>query len=178
MDAPLIVIICVIALSVLAATWTILSVRRGHGMRRILVGVGLVLLPLMLWVLGLAQLIADGVMAVYDYFQKTSLDGRHTAGLVGLVVALLCLVGGNFVPAITKEDAKARRLAKMGAKPLTADDTRQVGAGTGASVATRTAASGAAPAKAAPAKAPAKGGKAVDPEDAEIEALLRKHGIE
>ncbi|MHA6524631.1 hypothetical protein [Tessaracoccus sp. G1721] len=127
---------------------------RSHRARPAVMGVGLALLPVGLYLTGITQLVADGVRALIDWFMRTPWTVVTSWGLGLFVGGVLLIVVAAFLP-------KTRSVAAPGspASKPPAQGRPQVAQPA---------------AKPAPAKPAAKG---VDPEDAEIEALLRKRGI-
>lgn len=157
------VICCLLAIGITIVGW-----QRGAGARHLLRGLGWFLLPLGLLFAGVMALIVKGTQYTYDWLMTTYLDLTHQIGL-GLVVAgLLFLVISLFVKGRTREQMKEVRLARrqpaVGGSPGRRDELPGRPA-----AATQ-------PAAAPAAKPAAKGG--LSDEDAEIEALLKKRGIE
>ena len=128
---------------------------RSHRARPAVMGVGLALLPVGLYLTGITQLVADGVRALIDWLMRTPWTTVTSWGLGLFLGGVLLIAVGVFLPRgrrVTPEVAPSPSKAPAG-RPQVAQP----------------------PAKQAPAQPAAK--KGVDPEDAEIEALLRKRGI-
>lgn len=130
---------------------------------RVLQGVGLVLAPIALYFTGLLRLVWDAVVALVSWATSIIFTPSMWFGISLLGVCVVLWVVGGLVN--RRSAAKPAPAVSGGAAPAV---------GTGSTVAAVK------PAKAAPAKAP-KGGKApaqeVDPEMAEIEAILKNRGI-
>lgn len=127
--------------------------------RPAVLGVGLALIPVGLYLTGVTQLTANGVKSLIDWFARTPFT-TATAWGIGLAIAgIVVFVAGNLMP---KHEPAPRPAAQPKAAPGKPAQPQVTGA---------------APTKATPAAKPAPAAKGVDPEDAEIEALLRKRGI-
>lgn len=134
---------------------------------RVVQGVGIALAPIALYLTGLLRLLWDGVVAVVGWATSIIFSPSMWLGisLLGLCV-VLWVVGGVLVRRTAGKADPA--VGAAGAKPA-------VGGRTSSAAATSTKAS----TKAAKGKAPSKG-KAladIDPELAEIEAILKDRGI-
>lgn len=160
MEAALFITICTMTViaAITAGLWA-----RNRSARTMVAGIGLMVLPLGLYLTGLMTLAYNGVISIIDWAQRTVWGTTMSwgAGLLGLGVVLLVTA------AFLKSRPRAPRKPKDAAGSAPAAGTNRVAVG----------AAGAPPASPAPQSKPAgkKGG--VDPEDAEIEALLRKRGI-
>ena len=126
---------------------------------RVVQGVGLALAPVALYFTGLLRLVWDAVVALVGWATSIIFTPSMWFGisLLGLCV-VLWVVGGLVT----------RRTASKPAGPVTSSAKPAVGAGRPATAAKP------APTKTAKAKAPA---QEVDPEMAEIEAILKNRGI-
>lgn len=157
MEAALFITICLMTV-IAAATAGLFA--RGRNPKTLVAGVGLVVLPLGLYLTGITRLAYNGVLSLIDWAQRTVWTDAMTwgAGLAGFGVVLLVVAG------FMKTKARPRQ-ARTGAQPTVAERQAQPAVGQ----------------KGAPAAAPQqpqeKKQSGVDPEDAEIEALLRKRGI-
>lgn len=133
---------------------------RSRRARPAVAGVGFAMIPVGLYLTGVTSLIINGVRSIVDWLMRTPWTDAIAWG-IGLLVGGVVLVviagflSGQAKPRQAHPEARATTPAKQAAA---APGTRPV----------------APPAKTGP--APAKP-KAVDPEDAEIEELLRKRGI-
>ena len=129
---------------------------RAHRARPALVGLGLAAVVVGLYLTGLTQLAADQTLAVVDWFQRTPWTILTSWG-VGLLGggALLVLIGAFLPKGQRRPAAKAAQPAAPASSPRP-----QVQGGQPSQ-------------QPKPQKAP----KGLDPEDAEIEELLRKRGI-
>lgn len=144
-----------IALMVLIAAVSAGLWAHSRGAKPIVGGVGALLVPLGLWLLGVMTLAYNGVVSIVDWVARTVWDDRMTwgaslagAGLVLLVVAGFLKSGPGRRP---QPPAAVAAPARPAAGPA-------VGA----------------PARPAPTPAPKPG---VDPQDAEVEEILRRRGI-
>ena len=177
MDNATLAIIVTAVLAVAALGWTIHGVRRMRGNRHLLQGIGLVLLPVGLWLTGIMELLVQGAKALYRFFANTALDTMAIAGIIVGGLGILLLLVSAVVKPVTRADSKSRRLARREQQPVgparETTDKRAVGAGGPA----RTSAASVPAEPVRSPKAPQASAAASD-EDAEIEALLRKRGIE
>ncbi|MHA6509888.1 hypothetical protein [Tessaracoccus sp. Y1736] len=132
---------------------------RSRRARPAVMGVGWALLPVGLYLTGLTQVIVDGVRAFIDWLMRTPWTVVTSWGLGLFVGGVLLIVIAAFLPRTRKTTAPSapQQPAAQGKRPQVASP-----------------APAAKPAAQAPQPAAQKG---VDPEDAEIEALLRKRGI-
>lgn len=161
MEASLFITICLMTV-IAAATAGLFA--RGRNPRTLVAGIGLVVLPLGMYLTGLTRLAYNGVLSLIDWAQRTVWNEAMSwgAGLLGLGIVLLVIAGFMRTKARPKQvrtRAQGRSTAvDQPAQPSLTRENRP---------------------EAATAQQPAKGKQApaVDPEDAEIEALLRKRGI-
>lgn len=161
MEAALFITICLMTV-IAAATAGLFA--RGRNPKTLVAGIGLVVLPLGLYLTGITRLAYNGVLSLIDWAQRTVWNDTMTwgAGLAGLGIVLLVVAG------FMKTKARPRQVrARSAEQPSVAEKPAQPGVGQGTK-----------PAAAAPTQ-PKQDKKqpAMDPEDAEIEALLRKRGI-
>lgn len=141
-----------VGLTLLGIIATGIAWRRGNR-GRVVQGAGLALAPVALYLTGLLRLLWNGVVAVGSWMAGIVLSPLVWLGLALLGLCLVLWVVGGLV---------ARRSAGR---------AKAVVPATGTSAA-------ALPAKNRPSRAPAKQQPEVDPELAEIEALLKSRGIE
>lgn len=135
---------------------------RSRRARPAVMGVGLAALLVGLYLTGLTTLTVNGIASIVAWVQRTVFDAAIAWGL-GMMVGglLLFVVGGAFLSKEPKEPKQPKPAKSQPQVP--GQQAPAVGAGKQAP---------------APAASSTKGGnKNVDPEDAEIEALLRKRGI-
>lgn len=170
MSNELIAIIVTAVLAVSALTWTVLGLQRMRGNRHLLRGLGLTLLPIGLWLTGLMELMVQGVRGVVDFFGHSSMDTMMIAGIVVAALGLLLFILASAIKPVSREESRERRLARSQRETPAVGRSR---AAREAATPTTDPRDQRQQAKAAPAKA-----KGLDDEDAEIEALLRKRGIE
>ncbi|MGA4508729.1 hypothetical protein ACQB6R_08430 [Propionibacteriaceae bacterium G1746] len=184
MDNATLAIIVTAVLSVAALAWTMLGVKRLRGNRHLLQGAGAVLIPIGLWLTGIMELLVEGAKAIYRFFTDNPLDAMTIAGIIVGGLGVLLVLAALVVKPVTRAESKQRRLAARQSQPTGAPGgaskgaaTPQVGRGPAAGSAAQK--SGApAPTTQTPAVAPKGGGKGLSDEDLEIEALLKKRGIE
>lgn len=176
MDNATIAIIVTAVTAVMALGWTILGWQRLRGTRHLMQGLGLTLIPIGLQLSGIMELLVSGAKAVYRFFRDTTVDTLMTAGLIMLALGAVLFIAASLVKPRTREESRQLRLARA------EKSGPAVGTGRPAAAGTRPAVGGAAPADSAATTAPATrarpAAKGLDDEDAEIEALLRKRGIE
>ncbi|MGJ6981243.1 hypothetical protein ACSDQ9_12055 [Aestuariimicrobium soli] len=161
-------VVATVVLSLICAGGALYSHLRGHGPRPVLRWAALGLVPIGLLITGAMRPVVIGAQAVGQYFQHATLTLAMIIGLsiIG-VAALVYVVAGRLSPR-TRQQAKQVRASRRGGA---------VPAGQAPAV-TR----GAAGQSVAPGAPAARGGRVasapVDDEMAEIEALLKKRGIE
>ena len=143
------------ALTVAGAIWTWIAFRR-RGAANGLRALGFTLLPAAAWLTGTLEMVVEIAGSVTDWATSLVFDVRTWTG-VGLAgLAMLFLVVSGFI----RDRQLARGQAQGGGKAATTD-SRASGPRELPSASERT-----------------KGGSPVDDEMADIEALLRKRGIE
>ncbi len=160
MDVPLIITIALMVLfaAIFAGLWA-----RRPGVRPVMGGLGLVLIPLGLWLLGVTDLAYNGVLSIIDWAQRTVWSTAMTWGASLAGAGLLIFIISRFIKpaerkAVTKSEAHAVAPAPASAPPRRP----------GASVAPAPSAGK----SAAPAHPEKKSS-----EDAEVEDILRKRGL-
>lgn len=147
-----------VGLTLLGVIITGLAWRRGNR-GRVVQGVGLALAPIALYLSGLLRLLWNGVAAVGSWAANLVFSPLVWAGMALLGLCLVLWVVGGLV---------ARRSAPVKKVTTGKETTATGGANTTAAL----------PAKSRAGRAPAKQPAEVDPEMAEIEALLKSRGIE
>lgn len=160
MDAPLIITIALMVFfaAIFAGLWA-----RRPGIRPVLGGLGLVLIPLGLWLLGLTDLMYNGILSIIDWAQRTVWDTTMTWGVSLAAGGLLVFLISRFIrpaprKAVTGADAPAVAPPAPAAAPV------------------RRAGPKSAPAPSAgPQKAATTEKKSS--EDSEVEDILRKRGL-
>lgn len=153
-----------LALTLLILAVTVGLTARNRRPRPAVAGLGLAAMVVGFYLTGLMNLTINGVMSLYDWLMRTVWTDLTTWGLGLLVGGLVLFIASRFL----KKGAAERPAPKPQVAPT--GTQRQVPAGSTAVTAQPTAAS-------KPAGAPAAKQKGLDPEDAEIEELLRKRGI-
>lgn len=159
---------------------------RHRSARALVISIGLAAIPVGLLLTGVTDLTLNGIRSLIDWFQRTPFTDLTAWGLGLSLGGLAVFVIGLFLPrpkpvergaqpAQVEPSARQRRAA--------ARQQAQPAVGQGAKPPAAPAAQGKPAAPSAPAAAqPAKPAqpqqqKGLDPEDAEIEALLKKRGI-
>lgn len=158
MDTSLLttIILMVLIVAISVGLWS-----RHHRIRPIIGGVGLALVPLGLYLLGVTDLAVGGIMSIIDWAQRTVWDDVMTWGAALGGAGLLLFVIAQFLPKGPRSDRPAQpqaggskaRPQVTGAKPQPQQGAQPQG-------------------KAAP-----KGKDGLSDEDREIEELLRRRGI-
>jgi len=158
-------------LSALGLIYLMIGWARKRSGRVLLRGAGFVLVPIGLMVMGWMELGVDGVRYLIDWSNNHTMTLRIEAGLAVAGVGLVLYLIGSFMAPIIGDAARARRaeiVAKKAARqaPATSSVPKSLPAaapGAGAGTAT----------------APAKAVATTDPAgDDEIDAILRRHGIQ
>lgn len=159
MDVPLIITIALMVFfaAIFAGLWA-----RRPGIRPVLGGLGLVLIPLGLWLFGLTDLMYNGILSIIDWAQRTAWTTTMTWGVSLAGAGLLIFLISRFIrpaerKAVTKSEAPAVAPAPV-------------------SVPVRRAGSKVAPAPSASQPTPAQPEKKTT-EDSEVEDILRKRGL-
>lgn len=149
------IVLMVLVLAISVGLWA-----RHHRARPLVGGIGLMLVPLGLYLLGITDLAVNGVISIIDWAQRTVWDDIMTwgAGLAG--AGLLLAVIAQFLP--------------KGPKPVQQGTQRPVAGAAGRPQVQGRPAEPAKP-QARPAQPKSKDG--LTDEDREIEELLRRRGI-
>lgn len=150
----LIVTIVCVALPVLLG---VLGFVNRRSWKALVQGIGLALLPLACYFIGITELAVHGVGSIIDWVQRTVWTPRIQNATIMAGIGVVLLILGHFLTNGTPRQAAKTDKPQPGPKE------------------TKRAAAPAAPKPAVGSKAPKSG---LDPEDEEIEALLRSHGIE
>ena len=145
-----------VGLTLLGIIATGIAWRRGNK-GRVVQGVGLALAPIALYFSGLLRLLWNGIVAVGTWASTLIFSPAIWLGMALLGLCVVLWVVGGFVARRSAPRTKEARAAKATAGPATAT---------------------ALPAKGRTGRAPARNQPEVDPEMAEIEALLKSRGIE
>ena len=185
MDTATIAIIVTAVLSVAALGWTMLGVQRMRGNRHLLQGIGLVIIPIGLWLTGVMELLVQGVEAVYRFFADNALDTMAIAGLIVLGVGVLVFLASALIKPIPRAESKERRQLrkqeqqKFVAAQAASEQRAVAGTASGSKAPARTNTGETTHAPSTrPAAAQAPASKGLSSEDEEIEALLKKRGIQ
>ncbi len=159
MDVPLIITIALMVFfaAIFAGLWA-----RRPGVRPVLGGLGLVLIPLGFWLVGLTDLAYNGILSIIDWAQRTAWTTTMTWGV--------SLAGGGLVLFLISRFIKPAQR-----KAVTTSETPAV-ARTQAPAASRRPGASIAPAPTTGQPSPAQPQKKTA-EDAEVEDILRKRGL-
>lgn len=189
MSTGMIVTVVFIGLVVLGLVWTVFHYQRATGARKLLQGLALILVPIGLYVAGVMNLIGNGVDSIIRWVRRTPLDAGMIAGLSLFAAGVVVWVIASVIRPLTRDEARQRREARIARGPGTPAVTDGAAPrGSAAGVAARGgstvpgsvsggAGAGATGGGAAQPAAPARS-RAEKDEDREIEALLKKRGIE
>ena len=155
MEAPLIITIFLMTLivAITAGLWA-----RHRGVRPLMGGIGVLLIPLGLYLLGITRLSYNGVVSLIDWAQRTVWSPVMTWGATLAGVGLLMFIVSRFIK------PTVRPIVEQSGKPAVSPQGR--------APRTATAVSTGPAAKPASAKAPAR-----TAEDDEVEDILRKRGL-
>lgn len=142
---------------------------RNRGARTLLMGLGLTLIPPGLYLLGLTDLLVNGVLSIIDWAQRTVFDTPMLIGAVLLGLGLLMFLVSLAVRPRTREERRAPEVDRRREPAALRRDT------TTGTTRTRTATQPVDTGATKP-SAPAAAGGASD-EDEEIEEILKRRGI-
>ena len=154
---------------------------------RVLVrGIGFILIPIGLMVMGWMELAVTGVKVLNDWALSHTMTLRIEIGLGILAAGLVCFLIGTFMAPIVGEAAKqrraelkARREVANPAAPTTARPATVAAPATGAPLPATPVKTGSAAAPSRTGAAAPSTSAAIDPAtDDEIDAILRRHGIQ
>lgn len=144
-------LIASIVVAVLSVLIGAILFSRRRSVRALVRSIGIAVIVIGAYFFGLAQLLTEGVIALFQWIQRTAWTQQMTNASIAIGVGIIIVVVAGFLSAGTQPAARAGRKAGEAeggpARP-------------------------ALPQKTASAK------KAPDPEDAEIEALLKARGID
>ncbi len=144
---------------------------RNHSIRPLVMGLGLGAIPLGLYLTGVTDLTINGVLSLIHWFQRTPFTNATAWGIGLAVGGIVLFVIGTFLPKRRKPEVTAQPAAPQ-VKPAQPSTTSAGKPAVAPPTARPAAASPAQPTAPKPQKQ-----QGLDPEDAEIEALLRKRGI-
>ncbi|HEX2858116.1 MAG TPA: hypothetical protein VHO26_11695 [Propionibacteriaceae bacterium] len=177
MSDQLIVVLGAIGLIVLVLAVTAGRWARSRSARAVLHGLGLALVIAALWIMGFLALVLAWVRATIHWVRTTPLDRTRLIGVVVGALGVLLVLVGSAVSPVSRAEARQRRQqrrdrAQAAQTGRPAADRRTPATGPGA--ATPRPLEKAAPTPAAPAGPAAE----TSDEDAEIEEILRRRGIQ
>jgi len=104
-------IVLALVLAVIGLVYLIFGWVRKRSGRVLLRGLGFMLMPIGLLVMGLMSHIVDGLNAVVDWAKATYMDAWVFTGLVLAGLGLVLYLIGSFVPPVTGDEAGKRRAA-------------------------------------------------------------------
>ena len=156
-----------IALAVLIAAATAGFTSRSRSARTAVIGAGWTALPVGLWLTGVTDLTVNGIASLNAWFKRTPFTTATAWGLGLLIGGIVFVVVGAMLP--KKDPAERPAKAVKGADARPASPQARGGQ--------RPQVQGGQPTVPATRPAPKQAQKGLDPEDAEIEELLRKRGI-
>ncbi len=148
---------------------------RNRSIRALVIGLGLAAIPVGLYLTGVTDLTVNGIRSLVDWFQRTAFTNAVAWGLGLAIGGIVLFVIGIFLP-----KGRGRAAAPQEQVAPTAGSDRLAQKKAQPSLAGKQAEQQTTPAAGRPAAQPqAKPAqqKGLDPEDAEIEALLKKRGI-
>lgn len=162
MDASLIITIFLMALvvAVTAGLWA-----RSRGARPIMGGIGMLLIPLGLYFLGITRLAYNGVISLIDWAQRTVWSQTMTWGVSLVGVGVLMFVVSRFIKPAPPHVSQKRTQPAVTPPPGTRPPT------------TARPATAAVPATSASVGRTAPKPEKTSSEDAEVEDILRKRGL-
>ncbi len=170
MSDQLIVVLGAIGLIVVVLAVTAIRWGRSRSVRALLHGIGLALIIGALWIVGFLDLVLTWVRATVHWVRHTPFDTVRLVGACVGAAGLLVVIIGSAISPVSRAEARQRRLgrreklrAAQGAStPAATPGPSTAGAGTSVEPA----------AKSPGATAPS------DSDDAEIEEILRRRGIQ
>jgi hypothetical protein len=161
--------IALIGLAYLLIGW--LRKRSGRVLAR---GAGVILAAVGLMIMGWMELAVEGVRAVIAWANDTAMTTRIEIGLVVLGIGVIAFVVGSFMNPIIGDQAKQRRAALAEKRAAKAGLPPKKSAGQPGAAPSPAVAAKPSTAATAPTPVPA----ADDATDEEIDAILRRHGIQ
>jgi len=172
-------IVLTIVLAVIALIYLLFGWLRKRSWRVMWRGLGFILMPVGLLIMGLMDKVVDGINAVVGWANATYMTTIVLVGLIVAGVGLVFYLIGSFVPHVSGEEASKRR-AEIRERKLAALRPSGQSASTSA-VAAKTADqtmklpdSPTPP----PSPKPATPSTPVTPDDKEIDDILKRHGID
>lgn len=160
MSPNLVAIISTAALSLIGLLYLIGGWSGGkHSGRAMIRGLGIILAPIGLYVMGAMNLLVNGVRSLKDWFLRETLDQTMWIAIAIAGTGVLLILIGSFVPPLTRDEKRARREVRAQKQ------------------ARKLASSPAAPPRQVT-TAPAKSAPATGTDDDEITRILKSRGIE
>jgi len=173
MSDQLIVVLGAIGLIVLVLAVTAGRWARSRSARAVLHGLGLALVIAALWIMGFLALVLAWVRATIHWVRTTPLDRVRLIGIIVGALGVLLLLIGSAVSPVSRAEARQRRQQRR-------DRSQAAPAGRPAAERKTPATGAPRPLEKAGPTAPATGAPAAETsdEDAEIEEILRRRGIQ
>jgi len=170
-------IILAIVLAVIGLGYLLFGWLRKRSWRVMWRGIGFILMPLGLLIMGLMDKVVDGINAVVDWAKATYMTTDVLIGLIVAAVGLVLYLVGSFVPHVSGEEAAKRRQEIRDRKLATLQGSRPAGAAASSQSDTSLAKSSDGPTP-PPSPAPAAASSAsLTADDKEIDDILKRHGI-
>jgi len=175
-------IILTVVLAVIGLAYLLFGWLRKRSWRVMWRGLGFILLPVGLLIMGLMDKVIDGINAVINWANATYMTTPVFIGLIVAAVGLVLYIIGSFVPHVSGEEAAKRREEIRDRKMAALQGSRPTSAATASS-------SDLTPAKPADGPTPPPSPKPVSavkpivastpdtPDDKEIDDILKRHGI-
>lgn len=171
MSDQLIVVLGAIGLIVVVVAVTAGRWARSRSVRAVLHGLGLALVIAALWIVGFLDLVLSWVRATIDWVRRTPLDRTRLIGVVVGALGVLLIIIGSAVSPVSRAEARQRRQQRRDRAAAAAP------APAAKAVTPRPASTAPKQVDKGASAAPAGGAQASD-EDAEIEEILRRRGIQ
>jgi len=174
-------IVLAVVLAVLGLAYLLFGWLRKRSWRVMWRGIGFILVPVGLLIMGLMDKVVDGINAVINWANATFMTTPVFVGLVMAAVGLVLYVIGSFVPHVSGEEASKRREEIRERKLAALQPSRPSGAAASSSADKAKPADGPTP---PPSPKPLSTVKPVvastpdTPDDKEIDDILKRHGID
>jgi len=169
-------IILAIVLAVIGLGYLLFGWLRKRSWRVMWRGIGFILMPLGLLIMGLMDKVVDGINAVVNWAKATYMTTDVLIGLIVAAIGLVLYLIGSFVPHVTGEEASKRREEMRERKLATLQGSRATASSTDQTVAIPSDGPTPPPSP-APRPQPAASNVPAMPDDKEIDDILKRHGI-
>ena len=165
-------IVLAIVLAVIGLAYLVFGWLRKRSGRVLLRGLGFMLMPIGLLVMGLMSHIVDGLNAVVNWANATYMDTWVLTGLILAGLGLVLYLIGSFVPPVTGDEASKRRAAIHDRKLAALQASRPAAAPAQAKPP-----AGLTPPPTPQPQAAVQADAAMADDDKEIDDILKRHGI-